>query len=173
MRQGAQVQRGPDDPQSVRLRLQRPVFLFGRLQGHLEPPARGERKPMMPAPIHPKRLEGFVILAILLAGAVVILGLTAVAQPASAHDPRHPEWNGWLMSQHNQNDVACCDGNDTFVLADNEWRTNGDHYEIFHGGSWQVVPEWALTKSRDNITGNALLWMWQGHVQCFKPGTFY
>jgi hypothetical protein len=100
----------------------------------------------------------------MLVGAIVAL---LSIQKAFAHDPKHPEWTSWLMSQHNQNDAICCDGND------NEWRTNNGHYEVFYDGGWHEVPEWALTRSRDNITGNALLWVWQGHVQCFKPGTFY
>jgi hypothetical protein len=108
-----------------------------------------------------------------LAGAIVVFGVAVLSDKAWAHDSRHPEWNSWLMSQQNQSNAACCDGNDTFVLGDNEWRTNNGHYEVFHDGAWQAVPEWALTKSHENITGSALLWIWQGHVQCFKPGTFY
>jgi hypothetical protein len=108
-----------------------------------------------------------------LAGTIVVFGLSVLSQQAWAHDPRHPEWNSWLMSQQNQSNAACCDGNDTFVLGDNEWRTNDGHYEVFHDGAWRAVPEWALTKSHENITGSALLWIWRGHVQCFKPGTFY
>jgi hypothetical protein len=94
-------------------------------------------------------------------------------QKAFAHDPKHPEWNGWLMSQHNQNDGVCCDGNDTFVLTDKEWRIANGHYDVLYDGAWHKVPNWALTKTQDNITGSALLWVWDGHVQCFKPGTFY
>jgi hypothetical protein len=107
---------------------------------------------------------------LMLGGAMVIL---AFIQVAFAHDPNHPEWNSWLMSQHNQNNGMCCDGNDTFVLGDNEWRTANGHYEVLYDGAWHEVPNWALTQSQDNITGSALVWIWQGHVQCFKPGTFY
>jgi hypothetical protein len=106
----------------------------------------------------------------MLAGAIVVL---VRVQHALAHDPEHPEWNRWLMSQVNQNNGMCCDGSDTYVLGDNEWRTVRGHYEVLHDGAWQQVPDWALTKSHNNITGSALLWMWQGRVQCFKPGTFY
>lgn len=107
---------------------------------------------------------------------LIVVGIIVVLvsiQKASAHDPKHPEWNSWLMSQHNQNDGVCCDGNDTFVLSDNEWRTVHGHYEVLYDGAWHEVPGWALTKTHDNITGGALLWVWQGQVQCFKPGTFY
>jgi hypothetical protein len=106
----------------------------------------------------------------MLVGGMIVLVST---QKAFAHDPGHPEWNSWLMSQQNQNNGVCCDGNDTLVLGDNEWRTANDHYEVLYNGAWQEVPAWALTRSHDNITGSALLWVWHGHVRCFKPGTFY
>jgi hypothetical protein len=110
---------------------------------------------------------------VVLAVAVALYALAGLSRQVLAHDSSHPEWNSWLMSQQNQNNAICCDGNDAFTLGDNEWRTNNDHYEVFHDGAWQAVPEWALTKGNENITGSALLWIWHGHVRCFKPGTFY
>jgi hypothetical protein len=104
---------------------------------------------------------------------LMLVGALLISWSAFAHDPSHPEWNSWLMTQHNQNNGMCCDGEDTHVLADNEWRTVSDHYEVLNNGKWIEVPDWALTKTRDNPTGNALLWVWNGRVQCFKPGTFY
>ncbi len=99
--------------------------------------------------------------------------LLLIALPASAHDAQHPEWTPWLMEQRNQSGAACCDGEDVVRLSDSEWRTTGDHYEVWHNGGWMAVPDSAMTKSHDNIADGALLWMWQGKVQCFKPGTFY
>jgi hypothetical protein len=92
---------------------------------------------------------------------------------ANAHDPLHPEWTDWLMSQKNQNNGECCNGQDTLVLSDSEWKVVGDHYEVFHNGTWMSVPRWALTQGTDNITGHALLWVFNMRVMCFKPGTFY
>ncbi len=93
---------------------------------------------------------------------------------AGAHVPAHPEWADWLMMQQNQNNGMCCDGEDTLMLDDDEWRTaNLGGYEVRVDGHWQAVPDWALTRTRDNITGHALLWLWRGRVQCFKPGTLY
>jgi hypothetical protein len=105
--------------------------------------------------------------------ALMLVGALLISWSAFAHDATHPEWNAWLMKQHNQKDGMCCDGEDTLALADNEWRTVGGHYEVLRNGSWTEVPDWALTQTRDNPTGGALLWVWKGHVQCFKPGTFY
>lgn len=104
---------------------------------------------------------------------LLALLLLLAALPAAAHDAKHPEWTDWLMSQHNQNDGSCCDGEDVIQLSDSEWHIAGDHYEVLHNGGWLSVPAWAMTQGRDNITGGALLWLWHGRVQCFKPGTFY
>jgi hypothetical protein len=75
--------------------------------------------------------EGFRIIAwwclINLIAAMLCLMLM---QWAFAHDPAHPEWNGWLTSQHNQNGAMCCDGNDTLVLGDHEWRIDKGDYEV-------------------------------------------
>jgi hypothetical protein len=92
---------------------------------------------------------------------------------AYAHDAAHPEWNPWLMQQRNQRDWVCCNDEDVLVLADNEWRTVGDHYEVLRDGRWEPVPAWAMTTTGDNITGGALLWVLDGQIRCFKPGTFY
>ena len=77
------------------------------------------------------------------------------------------------MSQTNQNNGMCCDGEDVIELSDNEWRIQGDHYEVLIRGKWTPIEPWMLTQSPENRLSNALLWIWKGRVQCFKPGTFY
>ena len=62
--------------------------------------------------------------------ALMFVGALMISWSALAHDAAHPEWDSWLMSQHNQKDGMCCDGEDTLALADNEWRTVGNHYEV-------------------------------------------
>ena len=102
-------------------------------------------------------------------------GIAGLAiRSATAHLPEHSDW---AATQFNQNNGQCCDGNDTIGLGDNEWRVvghgTGSHYEVLHNGNWLIVPPHAMTKSKENPTGGALLWLWQTKVQCFKPGTFY
>jgi hypothetical protein len=92
---------------------------------------------------------------------------------AHAHIPDQPDWTDWLMQQRNQKDAMCCHGGDTVMLSDTDWRMKGDHYEVRFGGVWMIVPDWARTVTQDNPTGSALLWIWQGRVQCFKPGFSY
>jgi hypothetical protein len=107
----------------------------------------------------------------------IVLGACLIcfgfAQPSHAHDQQHPEWIEWLMSQKNQYNGECCTGQDVTVLEDKEWAMKKDHYEVLVGRNWVPVPSWAITMRHDNITGSALLWVWQGHVQCFKPGFAY
>jgi len=92
---------------------------------------------------------------------------------AHAHSVDHPELDDWLMAQTNQNNGMCCDGEDVIALSDTEWRTQGDHYEVVLHGRWTSIEPWMLTRSPENHMDSALLWVWNGHVQCFKPGTFY
>jgi len=54
------------------------------------------------------------------------------------------------MEQHNQYNGECCTGSDVVILGDNEWRTNGDHYEAFHNGTWFTIEPWMLTQRHDN-----------------------
>jgi hypothetical protein len=79
----------------------------------------------------------------------------------------------WLMAQRNQNDGMCCDGEDAVMLSDTDWRMKDGHYEVRFSGAWVTVPDWAQTVTPDNPTGSALVWIWQGRVQCFKPGFAY
>jgi hypothetical protein len=90
-----------------------------------------------------------------------------------AHSVGHPELDDWLMAQTNQNNGMCCDGEDVIELGDNEWRVLGDHYEVVLQGKWTPIEPWMLTRSPENRMSSALLWVWKGHPQCFKPGTFY
>jgi hypothetical protein len=103
---------------------------------------------------------------------IIILGTAALicfAGYAWAHDPSG-KYTAWLMEQTNQNNGSCCDGTDSIFLEDDQWRIAGDHYQVFYAASWHDVPSWALTQSKENITGKAVLWLWAGRPQCFKPG---
>lgn len=103
-------------------------------------------------------------------GAMLLLPWLGIAR---AHSPDRPDLDDWLMAQTNQHNGMCCDGEDVIALSDNEWRVQGDHYEVVLHGKWTPIESWMLTKSPENRMSSALLWVWDGHPQCFKPGTFY
>jgi hypothetical protein len=105
-----------------------------------------------------------------LIAAVLFIGWVAVA---NAHSPEHPELNDWLMAQKNTLGSVCCDGDDVLQLSDSQWRIAGDHYEVNFRGVWETVPNDRLTQEPRNKLPNALVWIWQTRVQCFKPATFY
>jgi hypothetical protein len=119
------------------------------------------------------RLTAILVTLILIAVLSLAWAVLGAISRAHAHDAKNPQWNNWLMAQKNQEDGICCNETDTFVLGDNEWRVVNAHYEVLHNGAWMEVPASALTKSKENPTNGALLWVWNGKVQCFKPGTFY
>ena len=120
-----------------------------------------------PGPLH-KPFVGF-LWGPVIAATLLLLCLGT----ARAHSRDDPELDDWLMAQTNQNNGMCCDGEDVIALSDSEWRIRGNHYEVVFRGTWTPIESWMLTRSPENRMGSALLWSWQGHVQCFKPGTFY
>jgi hypothetical protein len=107
------------------------------------------------------------------AALVAAVTLTVWVAVAHAHSSDRPELNDWLMAQRNVLGSACCDGDDVMQLSDSEWRIAGDHYEVNFRGKWEPVPNSTLTQEPGNLMPNALVWIWQNRVQCFKPATFY
>src|SRR5258708_19565174 len=77
---------------------------------------------------------------------ILIFGSLALIQKAKAHDAGDPNLSLWTMQQTNQNNGNCCNGDDVFVLGDNEWRINGDHYEALPNGQWIELPSSPLIK---------------------------
>lgn len=100
------------------------------------------------------------------------LGISAVVRVASAHMPDRPAMDGWLMAQKNQLGDVCCDGDDTIRLSDSEWGTENGHYWVIHDGKKEIVADSQLSPGGNRLP-EALLWIWHGKVQCFKPSTFY
>lgn len=117
-------------------------------------------------------------LFLLLVGAL-FLGICLISSwmgrnVAHAHDAHNPALSKWSMQQKNQLNSPCCNGEDVFSLTDSEWRIVGDHYEAYFKGEWMKIPQSALIKRSDEApTSNALLWVWYGRPQCFRPGLTY
>jgi len=109
------------------------------------------------------------------------LALLALAQPAGAAPPpqdsedwkiMHP-YQQWVTSQHDLLGRWCCDIGDGRPV---EARISDDHWEVHvtkdhfpdEPERWLPVPEEKVTRGL-NPMGTPILWLYQGHVQCFAP----
>lgn len=123
-----------------------------------------------PPPIFKMLLAGFVALA--------MLALLFWAVRASAHDPAHPELDGWYMGLKNKGHTLCCDGRDATHLADVDWDSDKGHYRVKLEGTWYDVPDDAVIDDQPNRDSRPLVWaypIWVGEkksfgIRCFMPG---
>lgn len=107
-------------------------------------------------------------LALILGWAVIGLGAYALA-----HD-RHVQVDDqtlqWFKGLRNQNGFSCCDGTDGTKLEDPDWRMTDDGFEVKLEGEWRAVPPEAVLKASNRV-GYAMVWIWNGRIACFMPGT--
>jgi hypothetical protein len=61
----------------------------------------------------------------------IFLGIffSIVIAPALAHDPSHPELNGWFNKLASGKGL-CCSFADGYVVADADWETRDGHYKV-------------------------------------------
>jgi hypothetical protein len=85
----------------------------------------------------------------------------------------------WFETQHSVDGAWCCDVADGFILAGDDWRQVGDHYEVRISGEWHPIPSDTLRDPHGgaNPTGSAIVW-YRGegpdlHIYCFAPGFEY
>jgi hypothetical protein len=99
---------------------------------------------------------------------------TSVA-PALAHDPSHPELNGWFDKLASGRGLCCSDADGT-ALSDVDWESKDGHYRVRLGGEWIDVPDDALV-TVPNRAGRTMVWpmpMIEGdtiRIRCFMPGS--
>lgn len=130
---------------------------------------------------------GLVIILMLVA-IVFLSGCASAAPPPEGSDDwniMHP-YKDWVTSQHDGLGRWCCDIGDGRPV---EARIEGDHW-IVHivpkqwnddnstrpgpavnsglSDKWLPVPDEKITRN-SNPTGNPILWLYQGRVQCFAP----
>ena len=105
--------------------------------------------------------------------------MPARAAPPPTADPTGP-LHTWFERQYAVNGAWCCNVSDGHMLADEDWRPQGDHYQVRIGGLWYLVPDSALRDPRGgpNPTGAAVIWYTMGalsgvRIYCFAPGTLY
>lgn len=136
-------------------------------------------------PLDPWRII-FVIIAFVMAVILVLLISLSLARAKPPLGPlAHPEWHDWFEKQwsigHKQ---WCCNVSDGHLLDDDEWRANGNHFEVLIEGKWYQIPDSAMRdpKGGPNPTGQAIVWynmmgVYSGSpiplIYCFAPGTQY
>ena len=100
---------------------------------------------------------------------------------AGAAPPPNPDpvLHQWFETQHSVAGAWCCDVADGFILSDNDWHQQGDHYEVRIGGQWHPIPADAIRDPHGgpNPTGAAIVW-YRGsgedlRIFCFAPGFEY
>lgn len=93
---------------------------------------------------------------------------TSARPPANATH----EFQQWFESLRNPvTGGVCCGEADGKILADDEWRVVGDHYEVKVEGKFIPVPPGAILNRVDNPTGAPVLFMLGSQVLCFVRAT--
>jgi hypothetical protein len=101
--------------------------------------------------------------------------LAAFLLPASAFDRgRYAQADDatrqWFDSLQNARKVPCCSTADGVRVDDADWRREADgSYAVRLNGTWVAVPQDALV-TVPNRVGYAVVWLWQGRIQCFMRG---
>src|SRR5258708_24053627 len=98
-----------------------------------------------------------------------------VVAPALAHDPSHPELNGWFDKLASGRGL-CCSLTDGETVADPDWDSKDGHYRVRLDGAWIDVPDDAVV-TVPNRAGRTMVWpipMIEGDtikIRCFMPGS--
>jgi len=99
--------------------------------------------------------------------------LAIFVAPALAHDPSHPELNGWFDKLASGRGL-CCSLTDGVTVADPDWESRDGRYRVRLYGEWIDVPDDALI-TEPNRFGRTMVWpmLFNGKisVRCFMPGS--
>ena len=107
--------------------------------------------------------------------AFVLVALPCLAAPPPAADLNGP-LHTWFEHQHSVTGAWCCKLADGHILAEQDWRVSGDHYQVWINNIWLKVPATALRDplGSPNPTGHAVVWWTQVGdetvILCFAPG---
>jgi hypothetical protein len=103
--------------------------------------------------------------------AVAVAGL-ACAMPAKADPPPNADaglapWYQSLKQPHTG--ISCCSIADCRAA---DYRTTGDHYEVFINDKWTIVPQDKVLQHIDNPIGRAVVcWTPSLGIMCFVRAT--
>lgn len=104
---------------------------------------------------------------------ILLVAVILSAVPAqAAMDPENadPSLAPWFQQlKQPGTEASCCSIADCRQV---EYRSSGDHYEVFIRGAWTEVPNDKVLKNQSNPTGHgvACYTEWQG-VMCFVPAS--
>ena len=113
------------------------------------------------------KLLKIAFLGLLVATLSFMLALSVVARPPEMIDS---DLAPWFQSLHNPTlSMSCCDKADGHILADKDWRTVADGYEVSIENIWVPVPKEAVLDRADNPTGSAVAFWLPGStsILCF------
>ncbi len=104
--------------------------------------------------------------------AFLLLGGCLFVQPALPHDHNRAN-DEWFKSLRSTGGMACCDGTDAQRVDDLDWKAEPDEefpFSVRIDGKWvKIRKDQVITAP--NITGHALLFIWNGTLTCFAPGS--
>src|SRR2546429_2427428 len=99
--------------------------------------------------------------------------LAIFVAPALAHDPSHPELNGWFDKLASGRGL-CCSLTDGVTVADPDWESRDGRYRVRLYGEWIDVPDDALITEPNRVC-RTMVWpmLFNGEisVRCFMPGS--
>jgi hypothetical protein len=102
--------------------------------------------------------------------ALVIAATPALAFDRGQYAQTDDATRQWFDGLQNQRRVPCCSTADGTRVEDADWRRDADGgYSVRLNGEWIAVPPDALV-TVPNRVGYAVVWIWQGRIQCFMRG---
>lgn len=109
----------------------------------------------------------------LLAMAARIVLVLAILAPVVAHDPNNPFLlKHWFETLKSAKGEICCGNADG--IADPEWRSARNGYQVFIEGRWIDVPDSAIVKEPNQFQ-RTMVWIMRSNekivVRCFLVGT--
>jgi|SRR5690242_9260075 hypothetical protein len=141
--------------------LRKTLILRRLVKGGLE----GRMAPRQLHPVPVGRLK--TAFRALLAAAVVLLAVSARADPPPNADPALAPWFRSLMQPGTG--ISCCSISDCRTT---DYRVESDHYEALVGETWFPVPPDRILQRTDNPTGRAVVcWTPQRGIVCFVRAT--
>jgi hypothetical protein len=103
---------------------------------------------------------------LIVAAVLAVFAASADARPPPNPDPALAPWFESLRQP--DSGASCCSTSDCRPV---DFRTSGDHYEVFLQNRWMEVPQHAILHRLDNPTGRAVVcWTPVVGIMCFVPG---
>lgn len=107
----------------------------------------------------------------LLIAAIILAADASIARDVGQFSSTSPELHDWFKSLRNPRGVPCCEDADGFRLDDADWRIETDgSYSVRLNNEWVPVPPDAVVRDQNRV-GYALVWIFNGRVNCFIAGS--